>query len=166
MAKIGRPPGWLLDSEQPGPVHREVLRIDTRGRMTVPADVWERVTWLHPDEPTLTLLVCHEPGRVKFLPWKPYGQRVLERRRELLSQEQTPDILEAIIELEDRYLRQSMETSGRVNLSEMALTHLEIRNDLPTYAILMCLSDFFEIWSKTYRRARQKAALDVFDDLP
>lgn len=166
MAKRGRPPGWMLDHDQPGPVHREALWIDARGRMTIPAVARERTSWLADGGQKLTLFVCEDPGRIKILPWDPYGHRVFQRRRELLTLEPTSEVLEAILEIEDRYLRQSIETGGRVNLSEMALTHLEIRADLPTYAILVCISDVVEIWSVTYRRNRRKATLDILDDLP
>lgn len=166
MPTRGRPPGWFLDPNQPGPIYREVLAIDDRGRTTIPARARDRISWLRDDEQKLALIVCEEPGRVRFLPWDPYGQRVIKCRQELLKLERTPEVIEEILEMEDRYIRQSIETNGRVNLSEMALTHLDIISILPNQAILVCLVDIVEIWTNSYRRRRRKTALDTFADLP
>ena len=166
MAKRGRPPGWLLDPDQPGPVHREALWIDARGRMTLPAVARERTSWLADGGQKLTLFVCEDRGRGKLLPWDPYGQRVLDRRQDLLSAPQTSEVIEQILEFEDRYLKQSIESKGRVNLSEMALTHLEIRESLPTYVIIISHSDIIEIWTNIYRSARKVRELHIFEDLP
>ena len=167
MVKTGRFPQWYLDPENPGPVHQETVWVDKRGRLTLPGRVRNRLSWLKEGEPAVSLLILDELGRAQLLPWEPFGKKVIQRRRELLSRDQrAPEIQEALLGIANRYLKQSIEPKGRVTLSNPALVHLGIQKNLPLSIYVVCHQDRLELWSVDYRNSRPEIMSEDLSDLP
>lgn len=163
----GRPPTWLLDPGQPGPVALEARKLGTRERLTIPARLLEGLQWITSSEPVECLLVLEEPGRILFHRWIGAGDNVLARRTALMAALQSdPEAEEQLLALEARYLRGTIETGGRILLPLIALVHLLGDNVGDRNVFVVRRANHLELWSLNYRNRLLRQRPDLLRDLP
>jgi hypothetical protein len=148
------------------PVARTVVRIEPRGRLTLPDGFRSRFESGH------ALARLDEPGRLVLLPWDPDGLLAERRYAQLVSTDPIDDdVLERLIELTDRHERLRIEAVGRVALQATTLFHLGMdlgsrKNPASVYArevVLWRLPSRLEVWSRRYRATRLRVSPDEPD---
>ncbi len=162
--KKGRPPAWTLDSDYPGPACMDVRRVDERGRLTIPGRLLDRLDWFQTGQGAECLLALTRPGRARLLPWVPHGEKVIERRRDLLadSNVDTADLLRSV---EDRYLRVTIDSQGRLALPPLAIVHLQGTLDMRVAYVIRYPAEF-ELWSVEFRNNELMSRSEELEDLP
>ncbi len=162
----GRPSGTRLDPEHPDPVLVEVCEIDERGRVRLPPRITSGVEWFE-GRKFDCLMVLDEPGRVILLPWKPYGDEVVEKRREIieeLSKDSTER--EFLSALTCRYHRISIPSDSRPYVGSFVLLHLGFPEGISSRAYLIQFPDSIEIVSREFYLKACRKFLSQFPDLP
>lgn len=151
----GSAPSWPLCGGADSEVSQDVVQIDARGRICLPAWIWRRLPWGGGTSAVDCLMVLHEEGRLELRPWEPDGERVLERRGVLLvgdlpAGEQTCRLWA----LEDRYLRGVVDQERRITLPAPALLHLHLVQGDRIYVRRM--RERLELISPAWRRRERE----------
>lgn len=159
-----------LDPDHPAPLAQQVVEIDQRGRLRIPASFVEATSWLSAKGALgEALMVLDEPGRIVLLPWETEGARVVKRRLELIELAEHDDgAAEDLRLLEDRYKRlQIPKKDLRLTLTDEIMAHLGI---MPTkakaIAYVLRTRDRIEIWSAKYRDDRLPSHESALHNLP
>jgi hypothetical protein len=145
--------------EPEGPVSQEVRRIDDRQRICLPTDAVNAYG-------KQVLAVLDRPGRVRLLPWKTHGEAVAKRREELLARERTPETLEALRQIEDRYQRISLISEPRFTPSPNMAVHLGVTPREGEVFYLWRYPDHLEVWSPAYRNESLPKIAPELEGLP
>ena len=162
----GRPKGAKLDPENPNPVIVEVCEFDERGRVRFPPRITSGIEWFQKGAFNC-LMVLDIPGRVVLLPWKPFGEQVIEKRRELIEEFSADSTLrDALISLEYRYHRLPIPVDSRPYVGSLALFHLDLPEGIPSRAHLIRFPEGLEFISSSCRREMSRKFLHQFPDLP
>ena len=164
----GRPPGHPLDSATPGLVAQGVMDLVSRGRGQIPTTLATSLTWIQgPKRGTDTLVVLSEAGIAKLLPWEPDGPRVLARRKELIqAAAKDPAVHEALVALENRYKKSVIGTDYRITLPAELTAHLEISDEPPARAFIVCMDDHLELMSLAAHNRLLSRSHPALEDLP
>lgn len=145
-----------LDPDLKSPVEQGVADIDHRGRIRVPSRMARLLSWLPSSgAPVDALAVFDEPGHIILLSWKERSPPVLTRRKKLIQDAQeSPEALEGLRLLEDRYKRIPIPRDLRPTLSIEALMHLELPVATTTHVYIVRVFDALEILSPMFRKQR------------
>jgi bifunctional DNA-binding transcriptional regulator/antitoxin component of YhaV-PrlF toxin-antitoxin module len=170
--------GLPLDPAGPSPVAQDVVEVDERGRITLPASVLSATGWLAKREKADVLMRFDELGRIVLLSWEASGQAVLAKRRELLEDALEGDTaaLDDLLMLEDRYHRARLARDHRVSLGVQGLLHLGLEEAArPPLGLegaargrvyVAGAADRVVIMSKEYRDKRLRRGAVALSDLP
>lgn len=160
--------GLPLDPAGPGPVAQDVVDVDARGRIRLPASVVSSIGWLAKREEVVALMVFDELGRIVLLSWEASGEAILARRRELLEDAEEGDkaALDDLLLLEDRYHRARLPRDRRVSLGVQGLLHLGVDDAARRRTYVAGAVDRVVIMSKEYRDQRLRKGSVALSDLP
>ncbi len=160
--------GLALDPAGQAPVAQDVVDVDGRGRIRLPASVVSSVAWLRKREEVAALMVFDELGRIKLLSWEASGEAVLARRRQLLKDAEEGDTaaLEELLLLEDRYHRTRLPGDRRVSLGIQGLLHLGLGETANRRVYVAGIVDLVVIMSQEYRNQRLQKEAAALLDLP
>src|SRR6266566_2199829 len=125
---MSRPPETWVDQNGPAPVYVALIDVlpsqaSARPVVHLPRPGRDCVAWLEGGSAADALVELAEPGRIRLLPWQPFGDRLVERRREL-SQNPEESQIEELIFLTERYRRVHIDKGGRFPLHDRELFHL------------------------------------------
>jgi hypothetical protein len=145
----GRPQGSDLDPEILLPVAQEVVTIDARGRVRIPAWVVTGVGWLdsYSDGKRYALGIFDEPGRIELRSWDENAASVVAQRRELGKAKN----YRAVRLLEDRYRKVEIPKDLRPSLGDSSVAHLGLPPDRESHVYIFRTEDIVEIVAPTYR---------------
>lgn len=164
--KTGRPPRWILDLETVGPVVQEAVRVDERGRFTVPTRVRSHVAWLDTEKAREGLAILVEPGRMKVIA-SDAGEIVISRMKDLSDQsEGDAETTEEYRLVLETYERLRVDADGRTHLSPNALAHLWPSEAVQEFLYVLGYRNRLEIWSTSFRLRRREAGLEGLSGLP
>ena len=168
MPGPGRPPSSHLDPREIGPIEVRGCTVDHQGRISIPAGIRGAIPWIQKavGDPAC-LLVLDLPGRILLLDAEESLPAILTRRAQLRAVAGSdPEAEEALLALEDRYLRARMrKDGGRLELPGLALLHLSSGKQLSMVAVARTVSSI-EIWSPAYRYRRRRSVPEHLLDLP
>lgn len=133
----------LVDAQPSSDAAGPLVHIPRRGR--------DCVAWLTADAGMDALVELAEPGRIRLLPWQPFGDRVVERRRELSQADEGPEV-EELVFLTERFRRVRIEKSGRFPLHDREALHLGLGPSTGWLALLICTRRRLEFWSEGFRQ--------------
>jgi hypothetical protein len=153
---MSRIPETWVDLEGPGAAYVELIdaqpaRDGARPLVHIPQKGQDCVAWLTGAAAVAALVELAEPGRIGLLPWRPFGDRVVERRRELSQASEGPDI-EELVFLTERFRRVGIEKSGRFPLHDRELFHLGLGPSTGWRILLVCTRERLELWNEEFRR--------------
>lgn len=155
---MSRVPETWVDPKGPGSAYVELIDTqpasDAAGPLVyIPRKGRDCVAWLTGDAAVAALVELAEPGRIRLLPWHPFGDRVVERRRELGQQAAGggPDA-EELVFLTERFRRVHIEKSGRFPLHDRELVHLGLGPPTGWLVLLVCTRQRLELWNEEFRR--------------
>jgi hypothetical protein len=149
-----RPAETWVDPEGAGPLYVELCELesdDSGWRVQIPSPGRECVEWLRLGKKCRALIEIAEPGRIRVLPWAPYGEQVLARQQEL-ARELGEEALEELLILTERFRGVNVERTGRLPIHSRELFHLGLGPDSGWSALLVCLPEHVEFWNEDYRR--------------
>jgi hypothetical protein len=151
-----RNPETWINPEGPGPVYADLVdlqRVEDGGRrIQVPAPGRQCVGWLKDAAAQFVLIELGDPGRIRLRPWKPFGEAVVNRQRELGAVGDAAGSDE-LLTLPERFRRVHFEKSGRFPLHEREQFHLGVSNESGWQVLLICLPNEIQLWSEQFRRA-------------
>lgn len=165
-----RDTSWLLDPDRPALAMIEVIEFTTDNRINLPARLTDDLEWFEKSNKSVqivSLMRLDEAGRLSLLSWKEHSAPVLKRREQLLEEAaDDEEAFDALLLLEDRYQRITIERTGRLTIPLPARVHLFIEQ--PLYRPLYVVRRRFhlEMWSVAYRNQRVTNRAQLIDDLP
>jgi len=151
---MSRPAETWIDPAGPGPIYIELCDLesdDSGWRVQIPAPGRERVGWLRQGKSCAAVVEIGDPGQIRLLSWDPYGQKAVERQREL-AEEFDEEALDEVLTLTERFRRVNIEKSGRFPIRPRELFHLGLGPDTGWAALLVCMPQHVELWNEDYRR--------------
>jgi hypothetical protein len=153
---MSRPPVTWVDPEGPGAVYIELIDAqpldDASGpRVYIPRPGRDCVSWLKARSEVDALVELAEPGRIRLLPWQPFGDRVIKRRRELTQDAEESEI-EELIFLTERFRRVHIEKSGRFPFHDRELLHLGLGPTTGWLTLIICTPQRLEFWNEEFRK--------------
>jgi hypothetical protein len=153
---MSRPPETWVDPQGPGTVYVELIDVqpahDAAGpRVHIPRPGRDCVAWLKGGSGVDALVELAEPGRIRLLPWQPFGDRLIERRRELSQNAEASDI-EELVFLTERFRRVHIERGGRLPFHDRELVHLGLGPSTGWLTLLLCMPQRVEFWNEEFRR--------------
>jgi DNA-binding transcriptional regulator/RsmH inhibitor MraZ len=142
--------------------------LTSKNRLIIPAQVRHRVEWLGGTSGVIAFAKLEEEGFATVWPWAPKGELVKQRVSKIpkLSEDPTDRALMALA-IQSRYVRLSLEPSGRNVLPADLIAHIDpdIRDGAPL--CIIGYADHFEFMSQNYWQERRRNELDdVLPDLP
>jgi DNA-binding transcriptional regulator/RsmH inhibitor MraZ len=160
--------GPWLDPDVPGPVGQAAAEIDLRGRLRIPSRLVANIGWLHRQVmPVDALAVYDRPGRIILLSWEEESEPVLSRRRELIERaSESPEALEGLRMLEDRYKRLTVPNDLRPTLGTEAFIHLDLPMGAETNVYVVRVLQALEILSPKYRNELRVTRSEMLAGLP
>jgi DNA-binding transcriptional regulator/RsmH inhibitor MraZ len=164
----GRRPGRALDPEDSSSiVDVGLAAIDDRGRLTLPSHVVQQLAWAQSAEAQEILLAHVDHGILQVLPWSPFGEQVIQRKKELEESSSRGDApVEALVALNLRYRRAVLEVGRRTTLLPDVRLHLGIEQDRKGSVHVIRIGDRLEILSRTAYDALLFFSHPKIDDLP
>jgi hypothetical protein len=147
----------------------EVVQFATQDRINLPTRIVEGLRWFERTDGTQelhSLMKFEEPGRISLLSWKECGPAVLKRRQELLDRLGDDAAEEALLLLDERYRKITIQEKARILVALPARVHLFIEEPLhrPLYAVRR--PSHLELWSVEYRNRILSIGSSLIDDLP
>jgi len=116
----GRPPQRKLDPDRPQLTVQRVVRLAQRGRISIPREVADGLSWLHRRQAVRSLGVFNEPGCLVLHAWESESPSVLARQAQLSDEVN----LEGLRLLQDRYRLINIAADLRITLTLDDVTHL------------------------------------------
>jgi bifunctional DNA-binding transcriptional regulator/antitoxin component of YhaV-PrlF toxin-antitoxin module len=126
----GRPPTWNPFRDISPSSWTELAAIKDRGRLTIPAEVRRRVTWLSP-LPDSVLASISLDGSVELLPWEGSGEGVIDGHRERLQALDEYSRGKLAIVLADKFFRLAVEEPARLTVPAGLRSFLETHAGQP-----------------------------------
>ena len=161
---------FSLDSDHPGPIRQELGEIDKRGRLHLPTQLIQSISWLKGASHSVdALAILEEPGRIKISDWNTASLPVLERRKELindLNRRQDDDVIEALRLIEDRYKKIRIPSDLRPTINNYLMLHLELSPENESKIYIVSVSDNLIVMSSDYRNAKLLNFSTFLPDLP
>jgi hypothetical protein len=156
-----RPPETWVDPDGPGAAYVELLDVrpgkksSTRPLVVIPVKGRACAAWLKMGATVLVEIA--DPGRVRLLPWQPFGEAVVKRRRELAQGADEEERNELIL-LTERFRRVHIEKNGRFPLQEREQFHLGLGSDTGWMVLVICTAEAIELWNEQFRRHWRESA--------
>jgi hypothetical protein len=152
-----RVPETWVDPDGPGAAYVELIDTQPASEATgplvrIPRKGQDCVPWLTGEAALPALVELAEPGRIRLLPWRPFGERVIERRRELSQAAENSDDIAELVFLTERFRRVHIEKSGRFPLHDRELLHIGLGPSTGWLTLLVCTRHTLELWSEEFRR--------------
>jgi hypothetical protein len=162
-------PDSPLDPSAPLPVAQDVVVVDDRGRIRLPAVLVSGVAWLAKASDSATaLLVLDQPGQIVLVSWERFGEAFLARRSQLLADAEQGDRAAEgdLLLLADRYDPISIPKGHRFTLRPTWLLHLGLEEGARCRVYVERIFDRVAITSKAYRDQRLRIGSPTLLDLP
>ena len=159
----------LFDPTTALPVAQEVVVVDQRGRIRLPAALMSGVSWTANDgDAAAALMVLDQPGRIALVSWAQFGEAFLAQRRELTAEAAQGDrgAEEDLVLLEDRYEPVSIPNAYRFTLKPKWLLHLGLEERARCRVYVERSFDRVAIMTKPYRDQRLRAGSSTLSELP
>lgn len=165
----GKIPGKPLDPNNIGPIRMDMAEIDSRGRIIIPRHIGENIEWfVSGDSQVEALIVLNEPGMLTFYNWDAEGQKILDKRLDLIKEvDADPNALEALRLLEDRYKRISIPKDLRPTLGLMIIQHLGLSRGTGNVVYVTSIHQGrLIVMSPEFRNKKLLRSSDLLYDLP
>jgi hypothetical protein len=160
-----KPSGRSIVEGDAAIVTQEVAHVDAKGVLNILPRWTTRLSWLtQSDDGTDALMLFLEPGRISIRDIGSAG-RITERYGELVSNP-TPETLDLLRLIQDRYGRLYIPKSKRVSVGEPALLHLGIQRGVKTPIYVAIFPTSLELLSVAYRNAQLLEFRADLEDLP
>ena len=148
---MARPVDLRLDTENGNVIYVERSTIKSENRLQIPALGRRCVKWLKENSAIKVLVELAEPGCLIVRPWKPYGEEVVARLRDVRHE----DVIEAddrpvLVGIGIRFLPSTIEATARLVFHEPLFRHLGIHKEEPPELLIVSSTDRIEIWNDTY----------------
>jgi DNA-binding transcriptional regulator/RsmH inhibitor MraZ len=145
----------------------EVVEIDDRQRIYIPARLTEGLGWFDKSlSEVFALMKFDEPGRIFLLSWRESGSMVLAKREALVKALPNEEAKEALLILDSRYRKVRIERSGRLTLSAIALVHLFGPQKSEPKLFVVGRTSNLELWSAAFRQRKLLENSVLLNGLP
>jgi hypothetical protein len=152
---MARTPETWVDPDGVGGAYAELINVepsdDGGRRIQIPATGRRCVSWLREAAAQPALVEIGDRGRIRLRSWKPFGEAVVARRRELVDFDD-PATMQELLTLTERFRRVHFERSGRFPLHEREQFHLGLSDRAGWFVLLVCLPNEVQLWSEEFRR--------------
>jgi DNA-binding transcriptional regulator/RsmH inhibitor MraZ len=150
--KTGRPSSWNPLAAIERAVWTDVVPLGSKSRVIFPANVRNEVTWLANSGDGVLAVV--EPEKfVELLPWEPNGVTAMASVKRLLQDAEESERGELALAAMDRYVRLTMDGTGRAVLPGSLVAHLDAAE---TEIVRMVMRDGrLWLWSEKYWQAQR-----------
>lgn len=149
----GRHVSWnIFGALDPG-AWTQLVQLDERGRLSLPAAIRSRLAWFNDIEGGL--LATISPDRVELSSWSDFGQRTIEAVKERVDHLPPKNRGPLAIAAMDRYMRISVEKPARVVLPLDLRHHLDCVDVAVVRTVV--LDGSLTLWSEaSWSRDRSK----------
>jgi DNA-binding transcriptional regulator/RsmH inhibitor MraZ len=158
----GRPPSWNPFAELHAASWVEAVRIDEKGRTSLPVAARRRISWIKQGESVPLLGDLGPGGYAELSPWATHGAAKLEEVGALAKQASSTVRSQLVLAAMDRFLQLSLEQGCRVHLPANLRAHLD--PDAQGLVRVIVRDDRLWLWSECgwqQSRADRLRAIDA-----
>lgn len=157
--KTGRPVSWNpIAALLPG-VWTDVVPLTSKDRMVFPVAVRSSLRWL--SATTGILVTLGTDPLAELLAWEPDGAAQMERLKQMLIDTAEPNRGELAIAAMDRYLRLTIDGTGRAVIPAVLVSHLEADDNDLIRVVLR--NGRLWLWSERFWQAERTKRLQLLD---
>jgi DNA-binding transcriptional regulator/RsmH inhibitor MraZ len=159
--KTGRPAFWNPVASLSPEAWTDVVALTSKDRVGLPVVVRDKLAWLTDAKGFLGIVDVERFAELRA--WEPDGADMIEELKKTLAKTDEPRRGELLIAAMDRFLRLTLDGTGRAVLPPPLVTHLEA-NETQSVRIVM-RDDRLWLWSERHWQAQRAGRLALFSEL-